>query len=366
MKKQIILATLISSFSLLLFMSCEDDNDNDLLSPEEAKTEIRNTDESIATHINDMQNSKAVLTMEFFSELVNERQIDLKSFAEATIKKTPKQFFTKPGYFSSSLIKSHKADDIDPTEDTGIYEYDFDKNEFVLIENYVDYLKFIFPADQEAFNKEENNAELRIDEFIVIKDNDDEIPIKIILKLTVDEEKLVSLDYNMQLGERYHMPVSGSAELVMPPYNIEVALSGTEPDFESSMNWSIDNTTLANYYLELTVDLEKETPELIDGNMQFVPIKFDGNVHALNIEEHIEDAENGNGDIDIDYLNEQLDIEVIHTDYNQVIGHLNFSVVFEEDEPVLLITIVYQDDSWEYINEAMPEIAAIIGWNNND
>ena len=351
---------IFSALFVVLFVSCEDDDKVTTMPADEARQEIRDASKAISDEIEEMFTAPAVGVMDYFFYLVGEEPFDLKSFAKAGIEATPKNIIKNSEQFTFKHLelKTTKAE-IDPIEDNGVYEYDFTQQGFVLENPDVNYLEFRFPADQIAYNNKQLNAVFRLEEILVAIDNyGDPIPTKIDFWLKVDEETILSLLLDIQLDNDYE-PTSISLELFVSPYIIEMSFSGDfDTSFTSTMSMKVNGSTLMSYSVNGTFVDGEDSPEQLSGYIQFTPIKFDGSVYPSAIENHFDQFEH-EADLNIDYLNDQLNIDVIQTEINGKIGHLEFFYGFMGNEPAkeLHIIIVYSDDSWDFIEDAMSELS---------
>lgn len=358
------LATLLSLSVLFLFVSCEDDDKTEMLPPEEAKKEIRNASQSLADQINQMMSAPAMQVFDYFFFLIDEDPFDFKNPVESSIFYSPnKMFFGNEELKFGSYALNFNTKMFDPAEDKGVFEFDYDEQNFVLIDGDVDYLEIRFPASEDDFLNQNNNAVLRIDDIEIAVVDQEEIPLRLLMSLTVDEEELFMVDHNLEFDNN-NEPVNGSLYLVMHPYTYEVEFTrtGTTNDavITSTASIKLNGSIIMSYSLNAEGDMDKDAPDLIEGNILADLLKFEGVVYLLAIEEHFDKVEAEEVELDINYLNEKLDVEVIHTELDKTIGHLEFyHAGFVGDELVedIDIIIVYKDGSWELLEDAMPELA---------
>lgn len=359
MKKQLKLTTLVATLFLFFFVSCSDDDDTLRTMPkEEAKNEIRNASADIAANIQEIEATSAIEALMHFESLnfpEDPEPEKIKSFIKASISGglMQNQNITK----KQLILKDVKAEiEID---DTGIYEYNHNSNEFDLI-NDAQYLEISFPANDQATD---NNAILRLNELETATTNmadDDEIITKIDLWLKIDNVTVMSLDFDMQLDSNDE-PSSISAELVMEPYSINlnanISYSGNNATANSSMSMKENDEILMKYDLTVSGDTTKAQFENINGYVQVTPLKIEGSVKPLNIENHFEQTE---GDPEVDYLNDQISISIIHTEHNKIIGDLKFFEGIVEDQPEIDIWVVYDDGSREPFEDAIEDLIEAI------
>jgi|GEM_PF-3330381 len=364
MKKQLKLTSLLMSLFFLFLVSCEDDNDIDETLPtEEAKDELRDADQNLSNEMSNMMASDAFTSMEFLMGLTESDPYNMEALKDLTLQATPEKFFKEPLFISSEPITT-KVDEkqIDPTEDTGIYYFSFVEYTFILEDGEVDYLELNFPANETAFENEENNAALRIDDLEVDVFDNEEVLTFIVLSLSIDNETVLTLNYDVQFTQINDepMPTSGTIDLDLPPYNFLMTFTASETDASISMSWTTEDKTLTSADLHLEGNLyEDETPEKVEGNIIPNPIKYEGDAYPLAIEEHLESVDAGEEELDIDYLNDRLNIDVIHTERNKKLGHLEFYAAYDNAEPELYVIIVFEDEEWNYLEDIMPALAAM-------
>ncbi len=373
-KNQIKLTALASAMFMLLFAACSDDDTDKIttMPADEAKQEIRDASQDIESNINQMAETPGAKTFDYFFELLGEDPVDFKSITKQSIKASSTGVISETEYFAPKTLDFSKEggiDDIDPEEDTGIWVYDYTEYDFVLDDPDVNYLEFRYPADQEAFDNENNNASLFIYRYesIIINEGDvdyEEVILSALeLELTVDNTTLLSVDFELELDQNDE-PTYISLDITMAPYNFNLSFSRTGPSSDTtisaSMSLSFNNDLLFGFSLNATGDMDKDAPDIVSGYIQATPIKFDGSVYMLDIENHVEGIEDPN-ELDIDYLNSKIDIDVIHTELNRKLGHIEVFMGIVDDVPMEEpdFIIVYQDGSWEFLHEAMPELAAL-------
>ena len=363
MKKQLKLTSVLMSLFFLFLVSCEDDNDIDeMLSPDEAKDELQDVDQNLSYEMGNMMASDAFTSMEYMMDLL-EGGTDMKVLQEVTMQATPKNFFEGSVLKSAAPITTKQIDVTkDLGIDKGIYYFCFDDDEFKLEDPDVDYWQFSFPANETAYGMGDNNAALRIDDFEVDVFDNEDVPTIIVLSLSIDNETVLTLDYDIQFTpiNDEPMPTNGSIDLGVPPYDYFMTFTASETEASISMSWTTENTTLASAALDIEGNLyEDETPEKVEGNIIPNPIKYEGDAYPLAIEEHLESVDAGEEELDIDYLNDHFNIDVIHTERNKKLGHLEFYAAYDNAEPELYVIIVFEDEEWNYLEDIMPALAAM-------
>jgi hypothetical protein len=337
-------AALVVVFALLL-VTCKKDKDE--FSADDAKVEIKSAGQEIQTNLNLMLVEPPMQSMMFLMQLLeleDEWTSSLKSAAQKVESYNLSSF--------NKLIREHmqlKNDGIDP-EDGGVYTFNFEYDEFELTNPNVNYLMFIFPADELAYANEQNNAELKLDNITIIEVEitDDwgtyyeDVLTSIDASFKIDGQEVMFCDYLAQLNEDA-LPVSASFNMTMPPYQMTLTHGGSGVNYTSNAEMKHNNDVLLKYNLVLNYTAQQDNIEKATGNFEINPIRFEGEMNPKALDNCDE--------TDIECMNNNIDVEVIQASQNKIIGHIEFRLFYDEywDEEYAEPVIVYSDGSWEWL-----------------
>ena len=321
------------------FTSCGKDGSDTLtqLSADEAKVEIRAGNQEIMQALEEIMNSEAFVALNFLSQLGN---------AEFTIKSDLMPALTEieerkvRPYLRTIAEKYALAGEPDPGEG-GEWHYNFDTQVFDLINPDLPYLKVLYPADEQDYNMGQRNAELIMKDYeFYVDDYGDEVPTNFYMELNLHGALAMSLNYTASF-DADGMPLSMAIDMEMPPYAMSMSQSETATKSESHMDFRKNNEILFSYNIAADIGPNNEILT-VSGHLQVTPLKFDGYMHEANMYECGED---------IDCMNENMDVKVILTTQNALIGHLEFRMFTYNGESGPALVVVYEDDSWEWLDD---------------
>ena len=365
MKKFSLRAILMLFFACATLVSCNlfngSNSDPEPMAAADAKVEIRAANQKIS------DNMDAMLQANGFSEL-NYFMTIMTGGEELTLSTT--KIFKEPFTYTKALNlfredKNLKSLQLEDNGFYGIFEYDFELDGFVMVEESNSVLQFSYPADETAYTNQTNNCTLKIYdlEFDMIKsyteeynwetgeyenvETEEEIPVNANVTLTVDGTTQLSAEYHAEYTED-GLPTVMSISLTSDNYEFAMSFSGSATSYNTKLSQKLDGEEMMGYDLDVTYTSDMETVQKIEGYYLASPIKFEGSVNAFAIES----ASMNDTEPDLDYLNEQLDIEVIQVELNGIIGHLEYK--FFEDEygyNELSLVIVYEDGTYDLLSD---------------
>lgn len=343
---------LLAAFTLifsLLFVACKKDKDE--FSAEDAKIELTAASQEIQTSMNEMMATPAVESLDFLMTLM-----DFEGDWKSSLKSAAKDVETYNLSSINKLLRENlnlKIDEIDP-EDGGEFTYNFTTGEFDLTNPDLLYLLIIFPADEVAYANEENNGELQIDELeiVEIEYTDEwgtyyeEVLTSLDATLSIDSQVAMSCTYNATLNDE-GLPVSASFNMNMSPYQMTLTQTGSGVNYTSTASLKMGNDVLMSYNLTMKYTASQDDIDEVSGNFQVTPLRFEGEIDAA--------ALNNCSENDIDCMNNSLDVELIHTEENKVIGNIEFRMFYDEywDEEYPEPVVVYSDGTWEWLYIAL-------------
>lgn len=343
-----LLAALTVVFSLL-FVTCKKDKDE--FSAEDAKVELQAASQEVQTNISEMMETPAVQSLDFLMTLM-----DYEGDWKSSLKSAAQDVETINLSSINKLLRENlhlKIDEIDP-EDGGEFTYNFTSGEFDLTDETISYLLIIFPADDVAYANEENNGSLKLEnvQIVEIEYTDEwgtyyeEVLTSIDAILAIDSEDAMECSYNASLNDE-GLPVSASFSMDMSPYQMSLTQTGSGVNYTTTASLKMGNDVLMSYNMTIKYTSQQDDVDNISGNLQVTPLRFEGSIKAAAMDNCSEN--------DIDCMNENVDVELIHTGENKVIGHIAFEMYYDEyweeeyPEPV----IVYSDGTWEWLYIAL-------------
>jgi hypothetical protein len=366
MKLQIISKMLLMVFILFALASCDKDKDKvEDLSADEAKVELRNATQQISNNMEQMMTTSTMQSLNFLSLLIDEDLYE-KSF---------KQMLQQPGKIHLGKVKQvflpAGAKSVGEIEGFGYYEYDYNMDDFVLVESAEDMLKLVYPTDETAYNSQENNAELLVanirtvtviftetywDDYYeqwITDTYEEEFPVSLDATQKVDGTTLMTASYVSTLDET-GAPTSFNMTMNMLPYSFTTSLTGTGIAYKTVLSFKENNTTLMSHDLSLEYTTNMESVNKVSGNYMVDPLKLEGYMNYDAIDTHMINAEE-TGNYDLNYLNGQMDLVLIHTGQNAKLGNVQF-VMFtdlEYGESYPLLAVVYADGTSEWLENIL-------------
>ena len=338
---------------LLLPVACSKDKEEKELSAEEAKVELRAASQEMTMTATKAMETPAVSTMMFFMELTGFDDFDMEF----------KSMLADPGNYRLSEINQLLRDNelplkklqnksfLEDPQNTGIYTYNFQTQEFDLASTSVNYLEVNFPADETAFAQGKNNAALTISniEFETVTYSDswgtweEEVLTRMNILLLVDFAQVLTCDYSAIFNSK-GAPTSMNLNIGMAPYEFTMTLTGSGVNYNSTIMFTENSTVIFNSSLDLKYNSDMDEIDHISGFVHVPPLRFDGSVNNAMIEEC---------DENIACMNQYFDVTVKHTKLNRVLGHLEFRTYDDPywDEQYAMLVVIYQDDSWEFLHE---------------
>jgi hypothetical protein len=346
MKKKIGILTVLAIFLSLTFITCKKDKEE--FSAEDAKVELRSANQEVQSNMGEIMVHPSAESMTFLMGLMDMDDDEWKSSLKSTAIDEGRIKLMAVNKFIRESIEL-KLDEIDP-EEGGEYTFNFNTDEFDLTDPDVDYLQLIYPANDLAYQNQQLNAELTLSdiEFVEIEYTDEwgtyyeDVLTSAIVTHKIDNQVVMTCDYQSTINDE-GMPLSVSFNMDMSPYTFSLTQTGSGLNYTSTMMFKENNNELMSYDLDIKYTANQEDVDEISGNYQVTPIRFEGDINAA--------AMDNCQDTDIDCLNNNMDVEVIQTDENKIIGHLEFRMYYDADwdEEYPEMVIVYADGSWEYL-----------------
>lgn len=339
------------------------------LDAKEAKVELRSANQTISGNMEDMLKAPGFSELYYLMVVMNGNEkssIVLSDFysQNITYSKVLNLFRGKHGLKSMNLNQEEGM--------YGIFEYDFSMGTFDIVEESSSVLQFSYPADEVAMSNNKNNAVLKIWDlkFDVIQsyteeynyqtgkyeevETEEEVPISAQATLTVDGSKEMSAEYTAAYSSN-GLPTKMEMELKSGDYSFKISFSGSSTKYKVKGSHKMGSELLMGYEADVEYTSDMETVKTIDGYYQITPLKFEGKINSNEIETYLIDCVENEIDPDLDYLNSQISVEVIQTEENALIGHLEFFMYTDDEygyeEPML--AIVYEDGTYDWMEDVM-------------
>lgn len=350
MKKQISLLTVFALLFSFTFITCKKDDDapKGKYTADEAKVELSSASQEVQTSMGEMMANPSMESLMFLMELL---EMDFDDDDWKSSLKSAVANDQRPGLIAAKhyFVESLKDDEIDPIEG-GVYTFNFVTDEFDLTDPNVDYLMFLYPANQTAYMNQQNNAELKIEdlEIIEIEITDEwgtyteEMLTSLKVTHKIDNQVVMSCTYSASFNVEA-LPTSITFNMTMAPYSFTMTYSGSGVNYTSTLSFKQGNDVLMSYDLAFVYNSDMDDINFVEGYYQVTPIKFQGEIDVAAMENCDE--------YDVDCANGNLDVQVIQSETNKLIGDLEFRLYTDPTygdqwvEPV----IVYADGSWEWL-----------------
>ena len=348
MKKLLEKFTILSAIFIFLLVACDKEDDEDFLSADDAKVELRAaTQDMMITGLGIME-VPAMNSMEFLMGLAGFQEFGPTVKAGlAQIEKYNLSSVNQVLRDGSMPLKATGLD-LNP-ESIGVYTFNFQGSYFELTNQNVSYLKLIFPSDETAYAQSSNNAELMVSNvgFVEITYTDEwgswteQILTSITMSLKINNAEVMALNYQGSFNSE-GSPTSVNASMTMNPYTFTLTLTGSGRNYNSAMMFKHGNDVLANYNVNFMYNADMEDIDELSGYIQVTPLKFEGSINFALMDACGET---------IECINENVDITVKHTQLKSILGHLEARMKeydrYPEPEPV----IVYEDGTWEFLSD---------------
>gem|GEM_PF-831209 len=362
MKKLIAMMLMMAS---VLFFACDKDDDNNKLSPDEAKEEITQLTTDMSTYITQMEEAEGMVA---FEKLLGLTEIDDpftsgKSSSDISRFNKIKKYLTPDSYVESTEKSALEDDRFDFELWVGTYEWDAAHQMWVPdFGTPADKIIIKFPTE----GSNTNNAKLTIHNYV-----DTEIieedgiytyyyyqPTEVKADLYVNEIKLVDINL-MAEWDTYGDPKSIDASVYMIPFEftVDFGMTTTAADVNVAIYYEDAKIFSAGAGATFQNSLEDELPININGYLQVLKVKFEIDVNVKAIEEmFMGDATTMTDPEDfIAAINEEIDAVVLVDGVKAADIELAMSTTANSDMPFDIV-FVYSDGSTE---SAIPYFEAL-------
>lgn len=352
--------------TMIFSPGCDKDKDDKPkeISATEAKTELRNASQSINTDMTEMMNTPAMVSLDFLATLMDEG--DWKSNLKNLAFNSGKLHLSK---VKSAFRKNANERGVNEVGDYGVYRFNFVIDDFELVQSSTTKLEILFPASEAAYYSQQNNAELLVDNLSyktitysetywddwsqtwVTEEYEEVIPLSANVRLKIDGSSLLTMTYAATY-DNSGFPTSMSAGMTMAPYEFTTSFSGSGTNFNTILSFKMSGNVLMAYDAAVVYTSDMEGVEKFSGSYTVSPLKVQGWINVAAIENHMESVEDNGGSYDLNFLNSQLDMELIHVALNAKIGDIEFRMFtdpeYNETYPVL--AVIYSDGTYEWMD----------------
>lgn len=365
MKKRI-LPLFIALFTLA-FVACEKDEEQKELSKQEAKLALSAASVSVDSEMEEMQNHKALKSMQRLEDLDTPIGTDFLFFSTQQLK----------GNLNESPIAVFKANRKKTSGDqktfadlVGTYTYNpTTENWDAQLADPNDKIILNFPTEGSTTN----NATLTIHtwEQTEVTTKRDGITdtyfetSRFVADMTVDQEKVLDLNLNATWAENGE-PKSIEYKLEVAPYTREISLSSTDGSAEFAVSFKKNEITLASFSITASMSEEGE-PVKVSGHVQYGTIKIKGEVDMAGIMASISTASTPSKILE--KMNENVNVEVLTYPENDKIGNIRIDLLEDQAEltPVIEFTDGSKEPAEEYLNSVIEQLQEFLKeFANND
>ncbi len=333
------------------------------LEAEDAKIEMEAASSEVADTKDFMLECTGFATMNYFLDL--EAGISFKSGAKSALIFN-KEILMEKVFRMSDSDNTLKSTNEDEEEMYGIWEYDFDEEEFVKTGESNSYKKYKFPATESDFSKRKLTAELTMDdlEYVTISSVDEvagystpeDYPTNAEIILKVNNVTELTGEYIAKYNDT-GKPTSIKGSMESCEYVLTMNFSGSGTEYTSTLSFKLGNELKLGYDMKIKYTKGLEDVESIKGTVTTSPVKYDCDIKIKSILDEIDKADENETDPDIDVINSNFKIEVIQIDQDAIIGTVEFVEEEDpdyEDETETNIVIVYKDGSTQLLSEVFP------------
>lgn len=256
--------------------------------------------------------------------------------------------------------------------DFGVYAYNFGTGDFDLMEQSTTMLKFIFPSDETALANNQNNASLTVNNLTYqtiiyteeMWDDDSQtwytetyeemVPTNANVDFKISGTTFMTANYNASYTEN-GFPLATNADVTMAPYSFNMSLSGTGSNYTAIMSFKQNNAEMMGCNLAVIYSADMTDVEKVTGYYSLAPLKVEGWMNYAAINNYMNDIDDNGGTYDLGFLNNQIAMQLMHTELNAKIGDLMFKMYtdIEYNETYPTLAIVYSDGTYEWFEDIM-------------
>ena len=327
-----------------MFTACPFLNEDDFLPSDEARLELRAASKELDERMLEFMQAHPVKSAMFLMDLISESEPDVSQALDHTELEgyTPETLYNLL-LETMGLIKKGNR-----TLKKGIFRFNFNTRSFDQINLQVNYLEYIFPANESILSDQLLNAALTLRdlEYIeVARDESAGLGTKTTLFLTrvnasmyIDNQTVMTFSYQAEFNPD-GLPTAINYLLKSGGYEIKLVLQGSGQNISVDMSYKSEGKTLVTYALKTRYTPGNRDIQLVSGQYTAFPIRFDG--------EMLPEASMLCSDADLSCFNRTINITVRHNRLKKKIGTLAYRMHYDtgRNEEVPVLHIIYEDGS---------------------
>lgn len=297
MKNMKKLFTMMLMIASVLFFACSDDED-ETLSPEEAKAEMEQLSSDMSMYTNEMETSEG---MEALNALMAKPYpfTDVKSNSYSGVLKDIHKFVLPKNYLKLESKEKGVAEEDRFNFELWVGTYDWDAVHEMWVPDFgnpSDKIIVNFPTEGSTTN----NATLTIHNYTDVEITDGVYtwyePTKIEADLYIGDIKVVDISMNASWatsGETVGEPSSIDASVYLIPFEFtaDFSHSSTSASVDVTINYEESQIFSAGLSAAFETSDMDETPSNVSGYIQLLKVKVDASIDAKDIEEIFEEME---------------------------------------------------------------------------
>jgi hypothetical protein len=176
--------------------------------------------------------------------------------------------------FTTGIARALGEEPAGFTEIKGVYVWNFDLQDFEKVDE-SNFLVIAFPVEGSTTN----NGEFRLTEFMVVEIGGEEYPTTINADLTINEEKVVDLDFAVNWSSNGD-PETAEIDLDVLPFSLAVRFDDTQSSTTSlAVTLLLDGSNLMGVDVDVEFDtVDKLEPVSISGEVSYMTLRIVGSV----------------------------------------------------------------------------------------
>ena len=345
--------TVIVLFTLFICVNCSLTGKDDFLASEEARLEVRSASQKASTNLDQARHISGIQALNYLTDLLavhEEKQLPI--IIDEPFLRGPGHFFPLNILLPEEFLQIFSPDII--TGMPGLYKFNFLTGNFDLIDLEVDYLRYIFPANDNDKDSLRITASFTIEhvEYFEIETTiDDVLQVQ---KHITGFQASIFLNKRTQMMYSYNasfshtgLPVDIEIEMSMSPYHLRMTQVGDKQYYYTTMSMSLNDNPLLSYSLNIRRDADTDAVEKLSGNFRLNNIEWEGTVYSSKIKLCAEK--------DINCVNDQFTIIMSHSGSKRRIGKLETRLYYDSftGEQYPELNLIYEDGSSDVLSDIL-------------
>jgi hypothetical protein len=345
--------TLIVLFSLSVCVQCSLIGKEEFLASEEARLEVRSASQKASTNLDEARHIPSIQALNYLTDLLavhTEKQLPI--LIDEPFLRGPGHFFPLNILLHEEFLQTFSPEII--TDTHGLYKFNFLTGNFDLIDLEVDYLRYIFPANDNDKDSLKITASFTIEDVDYVEIETTIDKVLQVQKHITGFQASIFLNKRTQMMYSYHasfshtgLPVDIDIEMSMSPYHLRMKQVGDKQYYYTTMSMTLDNNPLMSYLLNIRRDADTDAVEKLSGSFQLNHIEWEGTVYSSKIKLCDEQ--------DIDCVNDQFTITMSHSGSKRRIGKLEARLYYDSfsGEQYPELNLIYEDGSSDVLSEIL-------------